>query len=256
MENELQDELLRKLDQLRFALSNTVDPINVIHLEGQIKEVEDEIKSRNMKKEIPILFSTAMVQAILAGRKTMTRRVVKFPLKCPTHQVSIGDNGQAPPARWAKWQPGDLIWVRETWGIYDRPDTPVYKAGEDGWDDIAREQVRFKPSIHMPKSMCRIWLEVTNVRAERLQEISESDAIAEGVESWVEERMKSRPTHYKVYCDLDNPNDPATYSSTAKVSFESLWHKINGKESWEANPWVWVVSFKVLSTTGKPNSNQ
>lgn len=266
--------------------------------------------------EKPILFSTAMVQAILAGRKTMTRRVIKnqpvkhndvikmpIPISDYTKEINkwkkkgykrLGTEG--PAAGYllpeSKYQPGDLIYVRENWQMigwsfedgsalvrYENGDTldcdcpdPTEDSGwllkqvenleKGGYYTIDPENNEFfkatgkkqpfKPSIHLPKSFSRIWLECTAVRAERLQDISEEDAIAEGVESWIEERLKSRPTHYKIYCDVDNPNDPATYSSTAYHSFESLWHLINGKESWDANPWVWVYSFKVLSTTGKP----
>jgi hypothetical protein len=233
-----------------------------------------------------------MVQAIQAGRKTMTRRVIKMDdlLENPDRFRSAGDSREWDVPRpaikyddriWFAWElrnsnartwiercrykPGDILWVRETFAEWENGGY-AYKA--DGfferygaWEkdtpnkfhDVERVE-KWKPCLFMPKEACRIWLKVTDVRAERLQDISEPDSISEGVESWVEERMKSRPTHYKMYCDLDNPNDPATYSSTAKVSFESLWHKINGPESWEANPWVWVVSFKVLSTSGRPSS--
>jgi hypothetical protein len=87
-------------------------------------------------------------------------------------------------------------------------------------------------------------LEIADIRVERLQEISEADAIGEGVEWWHEERLKSRPKHYRVYCDYDNPKDPAQYTSSAVDSFSTLWQSINGPESWNQNPWVWVIEFK------------
>lgn len=252
-----------------------------------------------MRKEIPILFSTPMVQAILAGWKTHTRRIIKMDdlLENPDRFESAGDSREWDVPRpaikyddriWFAWhpknsnartwitrckyKPGDLLWVRETFVsgclmeegsfIYNENGEHIpkvwYKADRDlnnwwnGDSDFPVDNIPWKPSIHMPKNAARIWLEVKNVRAGRLQDISEEDAKAEGVERWIEERMKSKPTHYKVYCDLENPNDPAMYSSSAKYSFETLWHLINGLESWEANPWVWVIEFKVLSTTGKP----
>lgn len=203
-----------------------------------------------------------MVQAILDGRKTQTRRLLKLkhyhdhnwtPTKIKEEHIDgiqrwemrCGSQYTLPIFKCPYGEPGDLLWVRESWqhwfndkmepsGVY------LYKADDDGKNGIG-----WKPSIHMPKEAARIWLEVKNVRAERLQDISEEDSKAEGVERWIEERMKSKPTHYKVYCDLENPNDPAMYSSSAKYSFETLWHLINGLESWEANPWVWVIEFKV-----------
>lgn len=108
----------------------------------------------------------------------------------------------------------------------------------------------FSPSIHLPKWAARIWLEVVDVRVERLQDISYDDAIAEGIDRWTEERMRSKPTHYAVY--YNEPGDDSTYSSCPIISFQTLWQKINGPESWEANPWVWVIKYKVLSTTGRP----
>jgi hypothetical protein len=190
-------------------------------------------------KDTPILFSTPMVQAILEGRKTMTRRVVNPQPPHWTWNLYPSDKLQT-KLRDGKYvncpygKPGDLLWVRESWrfaggGFDGKPDTSVmspndfiYKADED-WNGP------WKPSIHMPKSAARIWLEVTDVRVERLQEITETDAIAEGVR--LEDSKKwFKHTHV----------------------FEELWQSINGPDSWEANPWVWVVSFKGLSTTGRP----
>lgn len=173
-----------------------------------------------MAKERPIIFSTPMVQAILQGRKTQTRRVVKRPevsmQKCPYGQ------------------PGDVLWVRES--FYPATNTPfIYKA--DGWvgDNT------WKPSIHMPKDAARIWLKLTDVKVERLQDIAEADAIAEGIEIIDQEGQK-------VYRRYDGYY---TVTPSAYVSYWSLWASINGEESWLANPWVWVLSFEVLSTTGR-----
>lgn len=251
-----------------------------------------------MKKEIPILFSTPMVQAILAGRKTMTRRdnglhfVNKSPVAWKFNRMSLDSKGQfnahleSLPGFFDSYcishiqcpygKPGDILWLRETYVkacLSEDGGGPAkgeqwrywYKADNDstkeGWHhpdkDGPQPGPRWTPSIHMPKVAARIWLEVTDVRVERLQEISEEDAKAEGVQRNCEgvlakcpactDECKAKDEWFHYTRDLDD--FPAF---NAKESFESLWHSINGAESWEANPWVWVVSFKVLSTTGKP----
>lgn len=206
----------------------------------------------------PILFSTPMVQAILSGEKTMTRRIKKRQPKIDeqtgniyvdhTMEIPIDDYRKFMPMFSPYGKPGDVLWVRETWFYHGRPDISnkkfIYKA--DKSKNIA-EIITWKPSIHMPKSACRIWLEITNVRLERLQEITEADSVNEGV--------ISRFGLYNCYhCDkqghcsgTDKGNmeicDDGFYS-TAKESFKSLWICINGRSSWETNPYVWVVEFK------------
>jgi hypothetical protein len=91
---------------------------------------------------------------------------------------------------------------------------------------------------------------VEDVRVERLHDISKEDAIAEGVGRWVETRMKSQPTHYKVYTDED---PEALYTSDPIDSYRTLWISINGQESWDANPWLWVIKYRILSKTGRPS---
>jgi hypothetical protein len=212
-----------------------------------------------MKKEIPILFSTSMVQAIMEGRKTMTRRVVKFSLKCPTHHISIVESDSPPIVSWAKWQPGNILWVRESFcRNVTHDDEIIYKASQH--PNII-ERLSWKPSIHMPKDVCRIWLEVTNVRVERLHEITEEDARAEGVRDlepvWPHDFSLCRKCggtglHETVGPNLGMIEVDCTNCDTYKKRFNILWNKINGEESWNANPWVWIIEFKVLSTTGKP----
>jgi hypothetical protein len=219
-------------------------------------------------KEHPILFSTAMVQALLAGRKTQTRRVVKFPLKVPMVMASIGDCDSPPMLYCCKWQAGDMMYVRETWQHTDcmnlhRSDENagyIYKASENGeaWES-SDENWHWKPSIHLPKDGSRIWLQIESVKVERVQGISEDDAIAEGVQENLCDDPAKCPSvlkgdiccgkgeYFRYPVDFD---DEPCYS--AQESFQTLWQSINGRESWDANPWVWVVSFKVLSTTGKP----
>lgn len=216
-----------------------------------------------MTKEIPILFSTPMVQAILAGRKTMTRRVVK---PQPAHETDISFMRNEPlnwTGDWHPWKweteegesiakscpygkPGDLLYVRESW---------VWE-GETSWQDISRigtfwykadddgegfSPARWKPSIHMPKVAARIWLEVTNVRVELLHDISNEDVVSEGVD-WKDYSFQ------KTICREWGIENTSSYSA----AFFMLWWKINGLESLKSNPWVWVIEFKVISKTGKP----
>lgn len=209
-------------------------------------------------KEIPILMSTPMVQAIIEGRKTMTRRVVK-PLtpdvdivyshgdhETGKHYRKSGVNGVAELGfRCPYGKPGDILWVRESWNWVDGflgSGWYIFKASEEDSD-----QLRWKPSIHMPKEAARIWLEVTDVRIQRVQRITHKDAIAEGAsDSLVYSEMK-------LMTGLGDWKIPSPFSGY-QFGFLSLWCQINGCDSWLANPWVWVISFKVLSATGKPNS--
>jgi hypothetical protein len=216
-------------------------------------------------KEHPILFSGPMVRAILEGRKTQTRRIIK-----PQPDGWIRGNSGAfgvpkkitnkkPHKNGTIWQeeddtcyedincpygqPDDRLWVRETWQLDEDERGFVYRADIRNFADYAFGPPSWRPSIFMPRKACRIVLEIADIRVERLQEISEADAIGEGVEWWHEERLKSRPKHYRVYCDYDNPKDPAQYTSSAVDSFSTLWQSINGPESWNQNPWVWVIEF-------------
>lgn len=201
-------------------------------------------------KARPILFSGPMVCALLDGRKAQTRRVVKKP-PSKWQAVGWGDQSQSaisPPLHWCPYgQPGDLLWVRETWAHYQtvnyvrRVDgrafsevsdgLAAYRAdGHDTIDDL-RDHIRlmcgcdleaievngdrWRPSIHMPRWASRLTLELTEVRVERLLEISDADKVAEG----------------------GTPDKP----------FGTIWQAINTKPGirWEDNPWVWALSFRV-----------
>jgi hypothetical protein len=206
-------------------------------------------------KERPILFSAPMVRAILAGTKTQTRRAIKLTdskgrwdekgfyavtagtiEKMPWSCTSISRHVGCPYG-----EPGDRLWVRETFAIVPRtayrcsegvqqtlrPDDPyehdaaIYR---EGWTR-SRGGFRWRPSIHMPRWASRITLEVTGVRVERLRDISEDDARAEG----------------SPWAACGAPQD-----GSHKAGFAQLWESINGPGSWVANPWVWVVEFKRL----------
>lgn len=247
-------------------------------------------------KQLPILFSTEMVQAILDGRKTQTRRIVK---PQPIDNTEVDGNffegnhtGFVKVDGHPYWQhqfahefckygTGDLLYVREThyrrgqwvkngltktgkqkWkfqalsGIvnFRYQDNPPIKVEKNTFREIGWYK---RSSLFMPKQYSRIWLKVTEVRVERLQDISEADAIAEGIETlFPNDSPNHDPESFKNYTWHGDGGDDSFsgYSSTdsAKASFTSLWFKINGAESWDANPWVWVISFEVVSTTGKP----
>lgn len=218
--------------------------------------------------ERPMLMSAPMVRAILAGTKTQTRRVVKpQPLgdKPRSAWFEPGVMGWAPPeipsqawhrVRCPYGQPGDRLWVRETFmdlqgtGVEHRDsagnrqryayaaDTRPGSYGDECRKDYG---LKWRPSIHMPRTASRILLEVTAVRVERLQDISESDAMAEGITTiWPDgPRDDGGPNHYTVDVDHGHLN-----GSTAATVYRMLWEWINGEGSWDANPWVWVVEFK------------
>jgi len=228
-------------------------------------------------KERPILFSGAMVRAIMEGRKTQTRRIVKPqpPAGC-RYEINGNRNkacclfncpdlpggvGFCPPKPQSKdhllpcpyGKPGDRLWVRETFAFVDwydghapsevprfDVDDPYgdgskrqrvwYQADEQQWNRSYRG--KWRPSIHMPRWASRITLEITGIRCERLQSISHSDAIAEGIEStkFAKEQLPLRKQSLPL----------------SVLAYSHLWDAINGDGFWDANPWVWVVEFKRL----------
>jgi hypothetical protein len=216
--------------------------------------------------EKPMLFSSPMVKAILAGTKTQTRRVINDANSKCTAKISELDfntfiedslfepyylkiartSDETTHRLFPRKQIGDLVWVRETVSYFRQAggslqrEKTKYKADEK-WD--GNELIKWTPSIHMPKDAARIWLQITDLRVERLRHITEKDSIKEGVSRY----PKSPIYGYKNYLDNDG------FCLTAKVSFQTLWEKINGKESWDENPWVWKIEFKVVSTTGREN---
>ncbi|WP_186028441.1 hypothetical protein [Burkholderia gladioli] len=231
-------------------------------------------------KERPILFSAPMVRAILEGRKTQTRRVVKHqppddvaPITVARYHPTIIDrHGDEAPgdevfgaySEDGVWgckcpygEPGDRLWVRETWSADFARHYPCdrvwYAADDDRRHDIeVREGVRgifspesnlhvpfrWRPSIHMPRAMSRITLEITSVRVERLQDISEADAIAEGIERTSDGFSVDGGRHF--------------HAVRARDSFASLWDSLNEERGlgWEANPWVWAIEFPPFTDVG------
>ena len=191
-------------------------------------------------RERPILFSGPMVRAILDGRKTMTRRIVKFPLLDRDIGCELAGNeiGPKEARRLCPYgQPGDHLWVRENG--WERPErTPkMMREGADTWepyyfdadglsatdcDEFKEWGFKRRPSIHMPRKFCRLTLEVTGARVERLQDISERDALCEGARQCGDS------------------------SRAYRLGFTELWQSINAKRvPWASNPWVWVVEFRI-----------
>lgn len=207
-------------------------------------------------KSRPILFSGAMVRAILDGSKTQTRRVVK-----------LTDSGRVKAAGSARnWhlddpnavlacpygQPGDRLWIRETWA-QSSGDNRDEKSGEGNravyradWIGPSLDGL-WKPSIHMPRWASRITLEIFSVRVEQLQEISDEDSVAEGIKAF----HIGDQNAYGL-----NPDDRDTMHATGKDAYRALWESINGPGSWTANPSVWVVEFRRLEVMANSELSQ
>ena len=192
----------------------------------------------------PILFSTEMVQAILAGRKTQTRRVIKIKSAPFSENFTEAEwknhlNSAGAKLLYGGFEKGDILWVRETYGTTAIGN--MYKASVCS-PDMDKPLSGWKPSIFMPKEAARIFLKVTNVRVEKLQDISEEDAIAEGIA--VSSKVGSDGHYY--YKDYNDTTDwPEVGWMHASTSFQTLWQSINAKKyPWESNPWVWVYDFE------------
>ena len=251
-------------------------------------------------KTRPILMNGPMVRAVLSGQKTQTRRLVKGIVEDvrrgdwyadrrlvhkPTCQLGFCEtvddgvlacdgydlepNGAG--IRSPYGGPGDRLWVRETWGLFDTEPkdgekAKVFYRATDGDRDELRYQL-WRPSIHMPRWASRITLEVVSVRVERLQDITEADAIAEGVtvhtlpEEWQAARARVGGPNVSISLDrepsqalieelelYDVRHYPARPVMAAVQAFERLWESINGPGSWAANPWVWRIEFKRVVT--------
>lgn len=229
-------------------------------------------------KEIGILFNADMVKAVLEGRKNQTRRIIHpqpdedcRPCKVPGYMEL--------EKHWGKWAivmpdgetklincrygaPGDLLYVKETYtelpaGEYQ------YKVSTANGEELGK----WKPSLFMPKKAARIWLRNTGVRVEHLQDISEKDAIGEGIKYWNIDKdcleggefvadyenytwtpKKEKDPNYedRFFPSFSNPID----------SFRTLIQSIHGVAAWESDPWVFVINFEILSLTGKPDQGR
>ena len=192
----------------------------------------------------PILFNTEMVRAILDGRKSCTRRLVK-PEPQGYFEVSEeplyiydtdGNQGKITPP----YQPSDILYVRESYS--ELTFGYVYKADGENIDHLGNV-IKWHPSIHMPKEAARIWLKVTDVRVERLQEITEKQACMEGTDPWDEVCYENNGWH-PTFSDPDSGGDPNMVDG-----FHKLWNSTIKKSDldrygWDANPYVWVISFE------------
>lgn len=182
--------------------------------------------------ERPILFNGAMVHALLAGKKTQTRRIVKIQPPAGVRVGYVPSETVSPYGR-----PGDRLWVRETFAKIPGQTLPwietdykaTYQHGDRLGDTLGIKK-RWTPSIHMPRAASRIDLKVTDVRVERLQDISEADALAEGIVPRLD--------------GFGLPDGSHFHATDPRQSYFSLWEAINGPGSVEANPWVWAVSFE------------
>jgi hypothetical protein len=203
-------------------------------------------------RERPILFSAPMIRALLTNQKAQTRRVVQPqpPQQVESVKVVEYSSDQNRIGRWStqshpEWivtcpygRPGDRLWVRETWRLNSEdysPRTSIqgafardnvhYRADED-WNVDAG----WRPSIFMPRWASRLTLEISDIRVQRLDDISEDDAAAEGVEPEVDEAWE------------DDPDCPPSH----RVGFRELWDRLNGPRGfgWDINPWVWAITFR------------
>lgn len=223
-------------------------------------------------KERPILFSGPMVRALLAGQKTQTRRIVEpdqfigYPpseirFACDEYFTTTG--GISFELKCPFGKSGDRLWVRETWAFIDAMDSDGkefrdnrlrFRADAEVFDrpDPRDETSLWRPSIHMPRWASRITLEITGVRVERLQEISDEDAKAEGCEPFTlsqaeidDLQISDEAPDLKLFWKEMGPG-----STTCNWEFQMLWstiHSATGPQGWAANPWVWVVEFRSLN---------
>lgn len=210
-----------------------------------------------MKKETGLMFKAPLVLAILSGQKTQTRRIIKnqpfdvswskrdHEIGYVTGRASQGDEADGLAAytkhgggTWCAkspvGQPGDRIYVREAHAHHPHFPQMTFRADGEEFEDADGFlwEPKWTPAIHMKKEEARIWLEITGVRVERLQQITEADCIAEGAPGG----------HGSI------PGYP--YSATPLEHFRHIWKSTGG--DWDANPWVWVIDFKTISTTGRP----
>lgn len=192
-----------------------------------------------------MIFNAEMVRAVLDGRKTQTRRAVKFPIRDKDIGCELSGNELAGEVSAGNYRNspfgavGDRLWVRETWARYNIDQNSHDMAYRATTPDDWPKEGRWRPSIHMPRWASRITLEITDVRVERLNSISENDARAEGAGSAVWFAGKGVPEE-----QWTSLGEHGAYRASHINSFATLWESIYGADSWQANPWVWVIEFK------------
>ncbi|ACU61293.1 hypothetical protein [Chitinophaga pinensis] len=206
----------------------------------------------------PILFSAPMVQAILEGRKTVTRRIIKPRTPEDITRLMYMEEGIRPEEMKEEHircscpygRIGDILWVRESFN--KTPDFGyAYNASQTNMGEEVRQEylkagqkwAKWKPSIHMPYDACRLFLKITDIRVERLQDITEDQAKAEGIEPLLMSGAQ------KAECGQlyrDYTKKPGLFNEGLRPieSFRSLWISINGEDNYNANPFVWAVSFE------------
>lgn len=210
----------------------------------------------------PILFNTEMVKAIMEGRKTMTRRVIRYTMAdvydfaCGLGKWHESYDPHNPPQQLVDMyvrsidkrpcEPGDILWVRETWCENKNPQSDNfgrYEYRADYTDALCQDLITWRPSIHMPKEAARIFLRVKDVQVEQLQEITEEQAMQEGCS----------PGTVVITCDPMgvevDPDEPQDW--TAVEDFEYVWNSTikpadKDRYGWNANPWVWVIEFEKI----------
>lgn len=223
----------------------------------------------------PILFQTDMVKAILDNRKSMTRRIIKTdskfiswnPIVLNGHGGWCDEHGN--PVKCPYGKVGDILWVREairekpntegmkSYCTYEADDTPVLVRWH-GERALWNWKWKKLPGMFLPKDLCRLFLKITDIKVERVQEISEKDAIKEGcgrdLYVWPPDlkvcpRCGGTGTHLALGQNLGVTESDCSVCDTPLKRFELLWKRINGEESWNSNPWVWTIEF---SKTEKP----
>lgn len=225
--------------------------------------------------EHPILFTRLMVRALIDGRKTQTRRIMKYQTEGRIggpelfNPVVINRDGEEEPGteifgvygedwglKFPYGRPGERLWVRETWATHTaldvlRPKRLPHAAFIYYRADNGTEPRKWRPSIFIPRWASRLTLEITNIRVERVKDITETDAEAEGTQVWAQSELVGHSQREECWCTISKQiarqrNEPIPGVASTVAAYAMLWDSINAKKghAWESNPWVWVVEFK------------
>lgn len=217
-----------------------------------------------------IMFVEELFNKVLARQKTETRRIMNPQPEIHDHSIYVEADWKDEKPQYynmesnqfackfcghgvqmngksifkSKYKVGETVYLKEPYYDFGEnvSDRYIYKFDKERYVNY----VLWKNKMFMPERSARHFIKITDVRCERLHNISEKSAIAEGIESWIEERMVSKPTHYKVYYQKCKPQDLCSYTPDPIDSYSTLWQKINGEKSWDENPFVFVYEFKLL----------